>query len=345
MADPTAYDLVQDEILSRHDAALTGTPLDLSGDEVSYPVEGKAMGVNEWAWVTRGVGSGVLDNGGGSYRIMSISDVDDTITIGVSLTAGTANAIVNGFFHQLNKPLTLSIPPVSSTTTYYVCLTYNPVGLDQQSGPVTVQVYAGTPPTTSGKIHVTLATIVRKPSTVLSASVITKIRPRIAPTILVWDESELPEVTGVLWGTLCFAHRTNAIFVATGNTEDGSPTLWKRITEADTGWVNISDGETYKSASHGYNRAYRKKGDRIELRGRIVRTTGTNFGSNAIYQVMTLPTGYRPARSVRFATSGPGLDANSRSVVIEITAEGAVKASPEVSSEWVALDGIFFDIA
>ncbi|MGO2634738.1 MAG: hypothetical protein ACTH9H_13420 [Galactobacter sp.] len=303
MAEPTEYDLVQDDILSRHDAVLTGAPLDLSGDEVSFPVEGKAMGANEWAWVTRGMGNGVLDMGGWPYRLAGFSNTTDTATLGVSTITGTGNALVNGFYHQLNDAKTIPLPPVSQTTTYHICLTYNPVGMDQAGGPVTVQTYAGTPPTTQGKIHVVLYTVTRTPNQLLTDATVKRIVTRVSPQILVWDPAELPEANNVLWGTQALAHRTRETYLAVGNTENGKPTDWQNVTPDwikalspsgaaayDTGWVNVTLRSGF-TAQDGITPQVRRVGKRVDWRWGI---SNAGLTTNSATTFADVPAGFRP---------------------------------------------------
>lgn len=344
MADPTDYDKGQDLRLDNVEALVTGPAPDNSADEFSYPVVGQPMTDDMWGWVTKGIGDGVLDMGGGPFVLSARDNTTDTVTLKTSTLTKTANAIVNGFYYQMSKDKTISLPAVNATTTYHVCLTYDPVGLDQKSGPVTMQVYAGTPPLTQGKRHVILHKITRKPNQLLSDATMEKVRPRISPLIYVWAENQLPEPSTCLWGQVCLVGQTGDLHRVDGD-DNSTPNQWTNISSPS--WVELGDNSVYKWAGHGFKRGILRKGNERHLRGRIALASGNNFkASNTTdYQVMTLPSpSDYPTQQQRFKVGGSGIGTNDTNVTVDVLPDGTVRIGTNRDVPWISLDGIVYSI-
>ncbi|MCW1250718.1 hypothetical protein ODZ83_11170, partial [Acaricomes phytoseiuli] len=85
--------------------------------EESYPVLEKPLTDHQWKSVTLGIGDGILDEGGNPYRV-TVSDETNQATIHADTMTGYAHAILRGFYHRIDAPVLLDLPPVAATTTY-----------------------------------------------------------------------------------------------------------------------------------------------------------------------------------------------------------------------------------
>ena len=346
MADPTPEELQTqiDELKS----LITTQYEPPTGTEYSYPVVNQPMNDEMWAYVTRGIGDGVLDEGGQPYWFRGRENVNNTVRITVSTTTNTAQAILKGFYHKLTEDKTFTVPAVSSNTTYYFCLTYDPAASTSSGGPITLQMYAGAPPLTMGRSHIVLWELDRKPNQLLTDSVYRRVRPKIAPTITVDEKSHMPEPSRVLWGTQCFVSIENAWYRAVGaSDETGGPTSWSAVSSPS--WTNPGNTDLYVWPGHGNPRGWRMVGDTVEMRGRIARTSGASFvngggGHSGGYLMYMLNPEQRPQREQRFITASAGLKNQSMTVVTVYT-NGEVRAQPiDGSASWLSLDGVRFPL-
>ena len=339
---PSLYDLTQDALIGPMRDILLTAAEPPSGPEFSYPVVDQAVSSSMWKWITKGVGNGVIDLGNSPYTLTSLDNATNTGVLKTG-TGGTANAIVEGFYHQLSEDMTVSLPmPSSGTTTYRVCLTHDPRNGDSAGGPISVQVYAGVPPTTFGRVHVVLWTVRRSANQLLTDATVERIRPRVAPVIYVWAEDHKPDPAQQLWGTLCVVGQTSEIYRSANLSEageSGEGRAWVNVTSPP--WATYSDTPTYRYPGHGYRRAIQRQGVTRRLRGRIERVSGQSFSPNSSgYLMMTLDPADRPAREVRRVTAGSNLASPNLAVINVSSTTGEVRAHPAGTMSWVSLDGV-----
>ena len=336
--NPTDYDLIQDSRILGVETILSNAAEPPSGGEFSYPVVGQAVSSSMWQWITRGQGDGIIEVGGWPYRLTDLDNASNTGTLTVSTVTGTANAVVAGFFHQLSESMTLSFPmPSSGTVTYHVCLTHDPREENTADGPVSVQVYSGTPPTTFSRTHVVLYTVRRSANQLLTDATVERFRPRVAPVLVVASEDHLGDPKQRLWGTLAVAHQTREWFMAMGSDADvGGPTEWRNLTSPE--WTQ-STSTAHVWAGHGERPAWRRRGDIIELKGRVRQSSGSAYSpSNAGYTLIS--------NSPTF-NNGPllgGADSNSNPVRRNsVNSDGRPTFIPVGSSaSWIDLTGYFY---
>lgn len=301
---------------------ITTTYVPPSGDEFSYPIVGQPMNDEMWQWVTKGFGDGVLDLGDIPYGLSSFSNVTNTATLTVGKRTHTANSVVAGFYHQMSADMQVSLPAVSATTAYYVCVTYDPLGHSTPAGPVSVQTFTGAPPTTSGRRHNVLHKVTRRPNELLSDATVERVRQRIAPTLVFGSHDQLPKLGAadapVLWGTIAFIHGVRKdILVAKGDGDEGV-TRWESVISPP--WIDLVLSSGYRKLGSGDTQpAYRVVGDMVEFRGQIERTNGAAFATGdyvkfgRISAPAYLRAGYsnasaNGARSVFFSGTGDGRD-------------------------------------
>ena len=323
------------------------------GPEFSYPAVGQAVDDEMWKFITLALGSGILDDGGWPYWLRSLGSDSETnqanqMKLTVATTTNTAQAVLKGFYHRLLEDMRLDFPMPLSETTYYVVLELNPLKARDPEGPIRVKVYPNELNTESGREHLTLWTVTRKPNQLLTDATITRYRPRVAPTLNVLTWEHLPDPATVLYGTVAFVYGDNDIAISRGadNAEGGS-TRWDSLLNPK--WVDLSDNEYYGWPGHGYHRGYREKSGSVQLRGRISRVTGDNFlvggSSNAAgYGILTLPERLGPKEELRYVTSTNSYSGN-KLAIITVVKSGQVYATPLLGEcAWISLDGIEFPL-
>lgn len=179
--------------------------------EHSFPVIEKPLTDDQWKSVTLGIGDGILDEGGNPYRV-TLSNTGDNVTVEVDTLTGFNHAILRGFYHKMDAPITLPVPAVTSDTTYYVGLQYDPT----REIPVKLGVWTNLD-YSSHKYYMLIAEIRRKPNQLLTDATLTMRRPKITPTIQVDREVDLPDPNRLLWGTRAIVWRENKEFRASWN--------------------------------------------------------------------------------------------------------------------------------
>lgn len=316
-----------------------------SGTEFSYPVVDQAMSASMWQWVTKGVGNGIIDLGHGPYSLTNLDNASNTATLTTGSGGNTANAIVEGFYHQLSEDMTVSLPmPSSGSVTYHVCLTYDPREGSSSNGPISVQVHNGTPPTTFGRVHVVLWTVRRTANQLLTNAVVERYRPRVSPPIYVWAEEHKPDPAQQLWGSLCVVGSTGSIYRATTVNEAGGDSgarSWVPLAD-----VNLrGDNTSYEYVGHGARIGSTRSGQIVVMEGRVRRTGGAIFsgGTQNGYLVHILPQRHRPPSERRFIASGAGLT-NNIHVVVSVYPDGEVRVFPHQNTSWVSIDGATFTV-
>lgn len=347
MADPTEYDLVQDQQIKDLQDLVQTNQTPPAGSEYSFPAERMPIDQTQFSLLSLATSDGVLDQGGGPYTLTGLKNVNNTGTLRVSSISGKAYAVVAGFFHVLTQDMRISLPAVTSTTTYHVCLTYDPRKLGDQGdentepqGPVSVQVYAGTPPTDQGRKHVILYKITRTPNQLLTDATVDTIRPRVAPVGYVATVDQLPDPATRLWGSLFHVGESGDLYRVNGS--DGStPNTWTNLSKHT--WVEPGYAtDTYKWPGHGDKIGYQVTADAIYLRGRIALNTGAAFQLNpGGYYALTLPA-VLGAHEARFVVSGQIAGTGKPALAgVNVASNGSVRIFPyDTTATWFGLDGI-----
>ena len=315
--------------------------------EESFPVVEQPMTAEQWKHVTRGIGDGILDEGGFPYRLTGFDNTTNTAVLRASTSTGVASAILGGFYHKMDSDITLSFPPVAARSTYYVMLQHDPLDAEM---PVKVVVSTSVD-TSQGKTHLHLYNVVRNANELLTDAAVRMIRPRIAPVQVYASDADLPQANKVLWGTLAIVHNgrygnNSSLYIAmTG--DDGESTtgwFWKKIYDPNDNvfvWSEIGDTGTYRWPEHGFRRALGRRGKVRKLRGRVALVSGNKFQAGGDYSILSGPIAPEdaPAAVQRFAVSTGGSGAGGQANV-EVSSTGAVTAKITDSAYWVSLDGI-----
>ena len=340
MADPTPEELQQQ--IEELRSLITTQYEPPTGNEYSYPMVNQPMNDEMWQYVTLGIGSGVLDEGGRPYWLAGRNNADNTLRISVSTSTGTAQAIVRGFYHRMTADKTFTVPGVTSTTTYYFCLTYDPTASTTPGGPISLQMYSGTPPTSMGRSHVVLWKVTRRPNELLTDATVTRERPRVSPPIYVWEESQKPDPSQQLSGALCVVGETGGIYrVTSEDNEDLGDRAWWPLTNVSV----RSDDSNHRYPGHGARFTSTRIGQLVVLEGRLERPDGRPYYGSSTdgYHVRTLPVNHRPPNERRFVTKGAGYSTDTM-ISVNISADGVVRVYPMSNTSWISVDGVSFTV-
>ena len=340
MSEPTQYDLVQDARLDAHERLITPQDRERYGIEYSFPVVGQQVSDDEFQQMMLSTAAGILDQGGKPFGLKNFDDASRTAQLTVSTTTKDAKAAINGFFYRLVQDMTISLPMPSIPTTYHVCLTYDPLGHGRQSGPISVQVYAGSPPSRDGLLHVELWTVECKPNQLLSDAKVTPKRPKISPTINVDYPESMPDPRTQLWGTTCYIRmgaERGATYLASGSSEEtGGPTTW----EIFDGWFDLGDTPHYVWVGHGEKRAVQVDGTTRRMRGRLTQANGNNFRpSDGGYLMYTASDRNAPRQATVCVVAGWGTRTPALGIV-RCERNGEIRFYPKEETGWVDLTGV-----
>lgn len=264
--------------------------------ETSFPVLEKPLSDVQWKTVARAFGTGVMDEGGNPYNLTNLSNINNTATIAVDTRVGYNHAVVSGFYHKMDTPVTVSLPAVSSTTTYYVALRYDPT---DKAMPVKL-VAVTSLDTSGGKEYLVLWEVTRNANQLLTDSARVKKRPIISPTLVVDTPSGLPAATSVLWGTRAFAQQTGQEFRA-------SYTSWVEIGNHTVPLLSMP-GWSIRQLTDGIAVTPTKNGVMCNTRFSIHRTADSYtinkaFNNQGTTLGIIIPAGYRPTENIHFLTN------------------------------------------
>ena len=220
--------------------------------EKSFPVVEKAMGAAEWQTLALGFGQGIIDRGGWPYLLGPIDNVNNTVTILLDQITGVNEALLSGFAHRIDHEKVLTIPAVSTTTTYEVGLYYNPLSTDP-NGPITLTVWTAPGDYSEHRNRLILYRITRNANQVLSDATIQENRQRVSPRITVSQVSDLPKVETLLVDTEARVRATNDVYRLNKAT-DGAITWTKANPETGLSEADV-DSRIASQATAGYGSA------------------------------------------------------------------------------------------
>ncbi|PZE23851.1 hypothetical protein [Curtobacterium sp. MCBD17_028] len=222
--------------------------------ESSFPLTSADLTDDMWGQAVGAVGDGILDDWGSPYAITV--NTNDTVTVGVSSVSGEARAVVGGFGHRIDAPVTVSVPAVSAPTTYWVGLLRDPANA---TNPVKLTVLSGTSvPLSIGQRFVLLQKFVRGAGQTLAAAQGFSVRPCISPTLTMASSTSLLETPPKLFlrGTTVYCADVELSFTAAGTA--GSP-RWDEVgaVTALTGGTQAlgmvtADGKIHPVASRSF---------------------------------------------------------------------------------------------
>ena len=315
--------------------AKTYEPVD--GPEFSYPAVGQAVDDEMWQWVTRAIGDGVIDLGDRPYGLSGFNNSNNTAVLTVGTKSETAHAILGGFYHRLTKNMTLSFPMPTTETTYYVTLELNPLKARTPEGPISVQVYPNDLNTESGRRHIILHSVTRRPNELLTDADTGRVRQRVAPVMVFGSHDQLPDLDApnapVLWGAVALVHGIRKdILVAKGDGDEGV-TRWESIVSPPWNDLVLSSG--YEALDDDNRPQWRLIGDMIEYHGQIKRTNGAAFTSGDYVKF-----GRISGPAFMRATYAPAVGTGARSAFVSGTNDGRDVSYyiRESGATWLSID-------
>lgn len=251
------------------------------GAELSYPAVGQAVDDEMWKWITRAIGDGVIDLGDIPYGLSRLNNQRNTAVLTVGTKSNSAHAIIGGFYHRLLEDMELEFPMPLTETTYYVVLELNPLRAHTPEGPISVQVYPNDLNTESGRKHIILHTVTRRPNELMTDAEIARVRQRVAPVLVFGSHDQLPELGAeeapVLWGTVAVVHGIRKdVLIAKGDGDEGV-TRWESIISPP--WNDLVLSAGYEAPNAENKPQWRIVGDIIEYHGQVKRTNGANLAS------------------------------------------------------------------
>lgn len=266
--------------------------------EITFPGLEQPMDEKMWRSVTLAMGDGAIDEGGNPYNLVNLNNVTNTGVIAVDTITKFNHALLQGFYHKMDAPITVSFPPVASDTTYTVALVYDPLN---ETAPVTLKTLTATP-RTNGREYLKLWEVVRKPDQLLTDAAVKKLRPTVAPLLQVDDASCLPPLESQRFGTRAYCLYTGEEYKATFN-------RWKKISASNVqpmfmaGWdlVPKTGGIVAQPVDNGFLYTLGAAITRIDTGYYL----STDFGERGTTLGNPIPADQRPSESVYFtALSG-----------------------------------------
>ena len=344
---PSLYDLTQDALIGPMRDILLTAAEPPSGPEFSYPVVDQAVSSSMWKWITRGMGSGILGEGGQPYWYRNVSNANNTAQIAVSTISGEAHAMIGGYYHHLSQAVTVPLPmPASGTVTYHVALTYDPRRESDPEGPIKLETHTGSLPTTFDREHIPLWSITRSANQLLTDATVQQYRPFVTPSTTYNRREHLPDAGMMLSGTTARTRLDGGLFMALQGNEvgaDGESATARWVNVGEPQWFMFGgdgDGTYFKYPGHGARMAWSWHNGIVYLQGRLRRSSGNFEASNTSgYLIMTLPEAYRPLSERRFTTAASGY-ANPSTTNIQILSNGQVRVFVNRTTPWVGFDGI-----
>ena len=310
MAEPTAYDEIQDGRLDSLESLITAEYQPPAGAQYSYPVASQGITQDQWQQMNLTTGDGAIITDGSAYpfRLVghdSASETNqrNTLILKVADNTGRNEASMAGFYFRQTADIELPFPPVSTTTTYHVTVTYDPRKFKTE--PLRLEVWAGEPPRANGQQHILLHTVARTPNQLLSQAVRTMHRHYVSPVITAAYDVGLPDSKDVLYGTLGIVRsRTSG-----GDVVPGTGAIYE--SRGGYGWHNLLKGEWQNMPIHTGNNWSGSGAARWRAGGMDVRFNVNSSGSgsgSATAPMVYLPTGVSLRNgfyTTVFTTDGP----------------------------------------
>lgn len=106
-----------------------------------------------------------------------------------------------------------------------------------------------------------------------------------------------------------------------------------------------NDDGAYQWPGHGMRFTSTRVGQLVVLEGRLERVNGQKFRASASngYHLRNLPEKYRPAVEHRFIAKADGY-VTGNDAVINVGADGVVKAYPRTDCGWISVDGCVYTV-
>ena len=210
--------------------------------EDSFPVVNKPLTADQWSSVTLGFGNGSYDEGTGDYRV-NVDNASSSIIVEPPTPTGFAHATVAGFYHRLHSRVVFPCPAVTTKTTYYLSLCYDPAR--EESMPLKLELNT-TLDFSGGKKHLVFCEFDREPNQLVSQMTRRWKKPRIAPTLDVHEVSNLPPAESQMFATLVYVNNERSFYRV--SLVSGRKT-WARVAGSRQAALNLPPGWAYSPSS------------------------------------------------------------------------------------------------
>lgn len=205
--------------------------------EWCFPVDEQDFTDEQWAQTQVGSGHGVIDDWGDPYNL-SLNSGANTATVGLSSVSGAAKAVLHGFGHQIDQPVTLALSPNASTDNR-ISLIYTPAADANTPAVVALTVEVGTPTLSSGQYRLPLWSVSVPASGGLSAATITDLRERLARNVAVNTDRPQASPTSHTRGTRAYSLKSGIEFYATYLPGTTTP-AWVSNGRGIVGYTNLA---------------------------------------------------------------------------------------------------------
>lgn len=349
MAEPTLEELQQQIRDLQKLVKPTHTPFD--GPEYSFPVVGQGVNSEQFQLISRAAGTGVYvqhspEGAQSPYRLVGMPGGDsetnakNQMILKTSSVTGRSEASIEGFFHIQQEDKIIDLPAVSSPTTYHVTVTLDPERETDTLGPVRIDTFPATPPTSRRRKHIVLYTVYREPNQLLTDARVTQTRPWLGHVINVWSYNMLPNPELIEYGTL-------ACVVIPSSERDTGPELYTN--RGVHGWVPVYKETKYAPSRlmndwSNYTGGGGYSNVQFTLMNNVVHLSGmmsSGFWGTS-RDIMQLRNDVIPA-STKIVTATHG---HGGTIQLEIKRDGymRVRNLNGNSSSWVSLDGITYTL-
>lgn len=309
----------------------------------SFPAVGVGgLSGSQWS-VMYGTEDGIVeDYHAGGVEACILTRSGDTATI----SAGKVK--VNGYVLSIDSPTDLSLPTVTTTTTYYINAVYDDnlnvevAGTDNADplGPCRLEVSAGPPAPSTSRTYYTLYTVTRAAGQALTAATVDDQRQWVAA---VRTARTRPPLGSIPRGThLIVVNRAISKFehwvmeVNTGGTGLG----WVDLLNQGPFAFSMPSSLVSRDASPSAVQYFRFATCMVGMRGSVKRSSGSNLSTGSDVTLGTMPVGYRPGFTERFIckTSSAG-----GQVEVRVENTGAVVLTDNNDSfTWVNLSPVMY---
>lgn len=325
--------------------------------EYSFPVPEEPMPAKDWPAVTKGIGNGILDEGGFPYRLKNLNNATNTAVLQAADLGDNdrkSQAILEGFYHKIDADMTIELPAVTATTTYYIVLSFDPIRGTEQGVPVKAEVLTSLD-YTERKNYLHLYEVTRQPNQLLTEAAVRMVRPRVAPVMVYASASHMPEPSKTLWGTLAVVHNgregDNAVIymAMTGDVEESvNGWFWKVIYDPNADdhtfdWSEKADTGTYTNPGHGFQRAIGRRGKARKMRGRVSLVSGNAFQPGNDYLIFSgsLDSSDSPRSAQSFITACG--NATPTFANVNLNSAGELVARVSAATYWISLDNVSWE--
>ena len=300
---PTPYDEIQDGRLDQIESLVTAEYQPPQGAQYSFPVANQGITQEQFTLMNLTDGDATIIRDAALYPWRLVGhDTDsetnqrNTLILKVAERLGYNEAVLAGFYFRQTEDIELPFPAVTSTTTYYVTVTYDPRKFRDPNGPLSLEVWPNDLPRSQGQQHIVIQTVNRQPNQLLSQA-----------TRQIVSDDALPNPADVHYGTLAVTRNGGA--PGAGQIHASAGTRWDNILAGD--WEPITAVSSGWTSLTGRPVMVRRTVLGYQMRGSI-----RNDGATNATQIGRLPEGF----SVNTLVELPGfvLAPGSQSQTVEL---------------------------